>query len=271
VQLSDLSDVLAAEGPFTTVLVDATSEVEHAADKYDAEWKAVLQRLTQQGVASDVREALSGARGSHEQGNARLVVVSADAQVQLSLPLSQRPAQSSIDIGALPPLLAAVEELTTQVPHVVVKADRTGADVSAFYDAGTPGGEVTVVGRRLHLTKLSSGGWSQSRYLHTVEENWQSTAGEIATEVASLANQIEARLVIGVGDQRELALVHEALPPTCGPAGAPSKADARPTAAATSCRSASPSPCPSTSRPTPSRCWPTTRRSAARTSARSTV
>lgn len=211
-QLHDLSDVLAAPGPFVSVLVDATSDVEQAAAKYDAEWKAILQRLDEQGVRRDVVDALSGARGSHAEGESRLVVATDDGQVRLSEPLALRPAQSSIDLGALPNLLPIVQELTAQVPHVVVLADRRGADISAFYDQSTQAGEMTVKGRRLHLTKISSGGWSQSRYLHNVENNWQAVAADIAQAVALLAGQIGAALIVGAGDERELQLVRDALP-----------------------------------------------------------
>lgn len=211
-QLTDLSDVLAARGPFVTVLVDATSDVEQAAAKYDAEWKALLQQLAEAGVAEPVREALSAARGEHADGEGRLVVATTDATVRLSTPLSVRPDQTRFSTGTLPDLLPLVLSLTAQVPHVVVLADRRGADLSAYYDSTALAGEVTVRGRTLHLKKLSSGGWSQKRYLHTVEENWQANAHEIATSIASLAEQIDARLIVGAGDDRELALVQQALP-----------------------------------------------------------
>ena len=56
-QLHDLSDVLAAPGPFVTVHIGAESAVEQAADRYDLAWRNVLKRLEDEGVPAPVREA----------------------------------------------------------------------------------------------------------------------------------------------------------------------------------------------------------------------
>lgn len=212
-KLRDLSPVLAAPGPFVTVLVGAQSDVEQAADRYDAAWKALLQRLEQQGVAGPVREALSGARGDHADGDARLVVASVpDAQVVLSEPVSTAPAADSISVDALPDLLPLLDELTTRVPHVVVLADRHGAEVSARYETDAVANEVTVKGRELHTRKVAGGGWSHRRYLHRVEEQWEANAKDIAMVVTALADQIDAQVVVGAGDVREIGMVRDALP-----------------------------------------------------------
>ena len=92
--LRELSDVLAAPGPFVTVHVGAESAVEQAADRYDLAWKAVLQRLEQEGVPAPVREAIAGAQGAHDEGEGRLVVASLpEARVLLAEPVSTRPAR----------------------------------------------------------------------------------------------------------------------------------------------------------------------------------
>jgi hypothetical protein len=101
--------------------------------------------------------------------------------------------------------------VTTQVPHVVVLVDRTGADVTAYYDAEQVADEVTVKGRTLHLKKVQGGGWSHRRYQHRSENQWRDNAVEIRETAVSLAEQVGARLVIGVGDDRELGYVREGL------------------------------------------------------------
>lgn len=212
-KLRDLSTVLSAPGPFVTVLVGAPSDVEQAADRYDAAWKSVLQQLEQQGVAAPVREALSGARGDHADGDARLVVASVpDAEVVLSEPVSNAPATDTVTLGTLPDLLPLIDELTTRVPHVVVLADRHGAEVSARYETDAVANEVTVKGRELHTRKVAGGGWSHRRYLHRVEEQWEKNAKDIAMVATELAKQIDAQVVVGAGDVREIGMVREALP-----------------------------------------------------------
>ena len=211
-QLRDLSPVLTAPGPFVTVLVGAESAVEQAADRYEMAWKAMLQQLEQQGVAAPVREALFAARGEHADGEARLVIASIpDAQVVLSEPVTGRPATDTLNVGDLPDLLPLVSDLTTQVPHVVVHADHTGADVEAYFDAGKLAEEVTVKGRTLHLRKVKGGGWAHHRYQHTAENQWRENAQSIRETAMTLAEQIGAELIIGIGDERELTFVKEGL------------------------------------------------------------
>lgn len=211
--LSDLAPVLTAEGPFVTVHVGADSALELAADRYELAWKNATKELEAQGVPEPVRAAVSAARGDHADGPARLVVATVpDATVRLSEPVSSAPPADVVDVGPLPRLLPLVADRTTRVPHVVVHADRTGADVVAYYDTDKVANEVTVKGATLHLHKVPSGGWSQLRYQHRAENQWARNGEEIADTVRQLAEQVGAELVIGVGDQREVDLVKRALP-----------------------------------------------------------
>lgn len=213
-QLRDLSPVLSAPGPFVTVLVGAESAVEQAADRYELAWKAMGQRLEQEGVAAPVREAIAQAKGEHAEGAARLVVASVpEGRVVLSTPVKHRPATDTLTLGPLPDVLPVLTDVTQQVPHVVVHADRTGADVEAFYDTGAVAAEeITVRGRTLHLKKVQTGGWAHHRYQHRSENQWRENAAEIRETAVGLAEAIGAELIIGVGDERELTFVREGLP-----------------------------------------------------------
>lgn len=211
--LHDLTSLLTTEGPFVTVLVESESNVEQAADKYDLEWKSVLKQLEELGVAEPVRSAVSGARGEHSEGGARLVIANVPTgEVQLAVSLPGAPQRPFVETGPLPRLLPMLQDMTTAVPHVVVLADRTGADVSAYYDTGEVVDEITVKGRTLHLRKVQGGGWAHLRYQHRAENGWASTAGEIVAAVDELATKVSPQLIIAAGDSRELALVREHLP-----------------------------------------------------------
>lgn len=211
-QLRDLSDVLAAAGPFVTVHVGAESAVEQAADRYDLAWKSILKRLEDQGVPAPVREALERAKGDHADGDGRLVVASLpEARVVLSEAVSTRPATDVVEVGPLPDLLTLVADVTSQVPHVVVHTDRTGADVEAFFDTAKVSEEVTVQGRTLHLTKIQGGGWAHHRYQNRTENQWRENAQSIREAVVRLAELVDAEVIIGVGDERELTYVKEGL------------------------------------------------------------
>ena len=211
-QLRDLSTVLTADGPFVTVHVGAESAVEQAAERYQLAWKNLVRELEDSGVPERVREVLDAARGEHSDGEARLVVASlATGEVLLSEPVSTRPVTDQVHVGPLPHLLPLLTDLTAQVPHVVVHTDRTGADVSAYFDSDQVADEVTVKGRTLHLKKVPGGGWAHHRYQHRTENQWRENAKEIRETVMQLAEQVDAQLIIGVGDERELVYVKEGL------------------------------------------------------------
>src|SRR5947209_6673594 len=104
--LRDLSDVLIADGPFVTVLVESESAVEQAADKYELVWKDVSRELIDKGVDGATVEAVLGAKGTHDEGNARLVVASTDDHsVKLATSLRHAPRQPVVDVAPLPHLL----------------------------------------------------------------------------------------------------------------------------------------------------------------------
>jgi len=213
VDLHDLTPVLTADGPFVTVHVDAQSAVEQAEDRYDLQWKNVLRELADKGVDGATREAVSAARGRHADGASRLVIATtADATVRLAVSLGTPPRRQVVDVGPLPHLLPLVDDVTTQVAHVVVLADRTGADVSAYYDDAHTAGQVTVTGHAPDIRKVMVGGWSHLRYQHRAENGWEANARDIVGTVVELAGAVGAQMIVAAGDERELSLVREHLP-----------------------------------------------------------
>jgi peptide subunit release factor 1 (eRF1) len=89
---------------------------------------------------------------------------------------------------------------------VVVLADRTGADLIAIR-RDRPNVAREAGGADFPITKVHAGGWSSRRYDERVERTWEENAEEVAAEVARLATQVRARLVVAAGDERALALL----------------------------------------------------------------
>ena len=211
--LHDLSDVLAAPGPFVTLHVETESAVEQAADKYELLWKDLLSELAGKGVDEATRAALYEARGTHSEGASRLLVATtSDARVRLAVPLGSTPARQVVDVSPLPHLLPLVDDVTTRVPHVLVLADHTGADVSAYYDSDHVARQVTVTGHAPDIRKVPVGGWSHLRYQHRAENGWEANAREVVDAVVELAEQVGAELIVAAGEDRQLVLVAEHLP-----------------------------------------------------------
>jgi hypothetical protein len=213
VDLRDLAPLYDHDGPFVTVVLDTTSEVEDAAARVEIAWKNVLRELENRGVDAGTREALSMALGDHGEGNSR-VIVAAGGEVLLAVSLPEPPERQIVDVGPLPTLLPLVERASLQLPHVVVVTDRTGADVLAY--GGTeaaPTEAVEVTGpRQHHLTKVGSGGWAHRRMQQRAENFWERNADEVVSAVDAAAADVAARLVVGTGDETALHLVAERLP-----------------------------------------------------------
>jgi hypothetical protein len=208
---STLSKLYTLDGPFTTIYVASPSATEDAAEQFDIRWRNILRDLQAAGVDESTREAISSARGDHARGGTRVVVATPGA-VQLAISLPQPPAREIVTTGNLPVLAPLVDALGVQVPHVVVLADRKGADVLAYTAGPEPVETGTVTNDRFPDRKVHAGGWAAKRYSNDVEETWEQSARDVAGLVAQVAKDVDARLVIASGDERALQLLSQHLP-----------------------------------------------------------
>ena len=160
--LHDLNDVLTAAGPFVTVHVESESAVEQAAAKYDMTWKDVAApaggpgRRRARRATRCTRPAASTPRARPAWSSRRRPTPPCAWPCRSAAP---PPARSSTSLP-LPHLLPLIDDVTTRIPHVVVLADHTGADVSAYYDTEHVAKEITVKGHAPDIRKVPVGGWS---------------------------------------------------------------------------------------------------------------
>lgn len=209
--LASLSKLYAADGPFVTVYLDTTSAVENASARIETRWKNVLRELEDAGVDEATRDALTAAVGDHGRGNTRVLVAS-HGHVHLATWLPEPPAQDAVTVGPLPQLLPLVDSLALRVPHVVVLADREGADVLAYTTSQDPIETAHLDTEQWPVHQTGVGGWSSKRYDNTVRNSWEESAREVATLVENVCKDIGTELVIASGDTRALALLEQHLP-----------------------------------------------------------
>jgi peptide subunit release factor 1 (eRF1) len=206
-----LSKLYAMDGPFVTIYLATPSDVENAAERLETRWKNVARELTDAGVDAATVQALADARGPHDRGNTR-VLVAAHGTVHLAISLPQPPAREVVETAQLPRLVPLLDALKLQLPHVVVLADRTGADVLAYTSGPDPVETESVTTDRFPSRKVHAGGWSSLRYDHDVEETWEQSARDVAALVERVASDIDARVVLASGDERALQLLGQHLP-----------------------------------------------------------
>ena len=210
--LSMIGKVYTADGPFVSVYVDATSDVENARYVYEAKWRNVERELAGQTDQATL-DAVLAAAGDHAEGDTRVVIASNGA-VHLARSLPGKPARELTRVSPLPHVAPLVDAVARVVPHVVALVDRTGADIYAYTGADTEVAEFTVVsGDAADIRKLrGAGGWRMRHMQARAEEGWEQNAKEIAGAIERVCRDISARLVVMAGDQREMELVRADLP-----------------------------------------------------------
>jgi peptide subunit release factor 1 (eRF1) len=210
--VGDIKDLIDVDGPIATVGLSAPSALDDAGAQLDTRWRNARRQLEQAGFPASELERMDDVVADLHHGDGPAVV------------LVQAPGEPTfvefLD-NAIDGELAVVDELAhvgpvlesrqQSVPHVMVVADRAGADLVGIGSTGEEV-EVGIEGDRLHLHRGHPGGWSQRRFQQRAENRWESNAGEVADAVADLARRLDARLVTVAGDVRAVGFLLEQLP-----------------------------------------------------------
>lgn len=216
--VSFLEPALAASGPFATVCADVTHITESADTELDLRVRAIAEDLAGQGAPEAVVDAVRGRLLEGNDGGragtvrGRAVVVAADGSVVLDEVLAAAPGQQLVSWSPQADLLAVLRQRAGRVPHVVVIADRIGADIVVVGDSGQAD-ETQVEGDSFHMRKVKVGGWAHNTYMHTAENQWEENLGRVADEVDRLVSRIEAEFVLVAGDVRARQLFSDKAAP----------------------------------------------------------
>jgi release factor family 2 len=216
----DIAAAFDGPGPFVTVYLGTEAAVEQAAQQSELRWKNLRRQLKEDGAAPEALAAVDPlVPDAHHRGRT-LAVVADDSGLRLVRHEPEPPARDAGWVAPLPRVGPFIEWAQTAVPHLVVLADRVGADIVVFtrradsYGAGEAA--VVSVGEESGddpvLRKTNPGGWSQRRYQKRAENLWEQNAKAVADQVASLADETGARLIVVAGDVRALQLLREHLP-----------------------------------------------------------
>ncbi len=208
-----LAPVFAAPGPYATVCADVTHVTENADTELDLRVRAISEELAGQGapdpVVGAVRDTLLQANDGGQLATlrGRALVVAADGSVVLDEALADAPRDPVTEWSPTPALLPVLRQLAGRVPHVVVVADRVGADISVATTPGRPLQEEQVEGDTFHMRKVRVGGWAHNTYMHTAENQWEENAGRVADRLHDLVVATGAQFVLLAGDVRARQLI----------------------------------------------------------------
>jgi hypothetical protein len=206
-------------GPFVTVYLDATRSTENAEHEIEVRWRDVREELRRHGADEQSLEAIQeGIAGDvHTPGRHGLVLVAARGELCFADPFPGPPAQSTGRVAALPHLVPYLAQRATDVPHIVVVADRTGADIISVAAGGATEKE-SVAGEAQHpISRTGRNTWSERQFQNRVENNWEKNARNVADEVTRLTRQLSAPLVVVAGEVRASHMVADDLASALGP------------------------------------------------------
>lgn len=200
-------------GPFVTVYLDATRAVANGAQEVDARWGGARAQLEAAGADSPTLDAVVAAIAGDvgTPGRHGLVVVAADGELALVDVLPQPPARTIATYSALPHLLPYLAQRTTELDHVVVVADRTGADIHVVGPGGAQEEETVDGGTSHPIHRTASDHWDERHFQNRVENTWESNADNVAHALTRLLRERPAKLVVIAGDVRARHLIADAL------------------------------------------------------------
>jgi peptide subunit release factor 1 (eRF1) len=212
VNVEEIAQLYRQDGPFVSVYLDSRSDVVGADDRLSQRWKPLRRELADSGATEADLEAIDGVVAEGHRDGDTLAVFAAGGEVRMTQRLPDPPRHDTGKVAALPYLAPLLDWHQSLVPHVIVLADREGADLVAVGGADVIG-EIQVSGDTEHIHRSAAGGWSQRRFQQRNENTWESNAGEVAEAVAKMAAAIDARLVVGAGDVRAVQFLQDALTP----------------------------------------------------------
>jgi len=170
----------------------------------------VLASLDPDDVPAQLVASVSAALDNIDASAGGAIVISDRDEVLLVETLPDQPRREFARWSSLPSLTGVLEHRQTEIPVIIVLADRAGADIVVTGDGG-PNRELVVEGEDSPITKSAPGGWSQRRFQQRVEDSWEHNAGSVVAAVEDLVGPDTLELLVLGGDVRATALIRQGL------------------------------------------------------------
>lgn len=200
-----------SDGPFATVVMDATHDTADATEQYRLRWRDLRERLADAG-ADDATlgvldEAVTGAEVP--DGTAGRVLVADARRLLLDRHTEVPPERGTASWGAVPDLVPLLAAGGDEVATVVVAIDHTGGQIRAV--DGTVESVSSDSSGPVH--KASTAGPGEGTGDARVEETWKRNAQAVADRVDKLVRAGNAGLLVVAGDAPARARLRDELAP----------------------------------------------------------
>lgn len=210
--MTTITELFDQKGPFASVALRTPSALDDAADQFRIRWKDAHNELARLGLDESELQSLEHTvrEISHDDGGAVVVVKPADSPA-FTESLGDDLTDDVAVLDSLPRIGAVLESRQRTVAHLVVVADRAGADILVVASDGTTE-TIAIDGETLHIHRGQPGGWSQQRFQQRAKNQWETNAAQIAATVAEVASEVDPRVICVAGDVRAVSFLHQHLP-----------------------------------------------------------
>lgn len=215
--MGSLQHVYERPGPFVTAYLDTSGDAEDAAKAIELRWRAVRERLQEQGADDATLETIEEHVREHraQTGQRGQVLVAQNAEVvlqdELPEPPTDLPTEDQAYVGPVPHLMPYLRRCMTKVPFLIADVDRTGADLTLVRGPGEID-EIRIDGEQHPVHKTRAGDEENHQRFHmAVEERFKRNAEAVAGEIAERTRKIGAQAIVLTGEDQQRALVHELL------------------------------------------------------------
>ncbi|SFF59060.1 hypothetical protein SAMN05216251_12081 [Actinacidiphila alni] len=210
--MDPLRPLTTRSGPWASAYVAGGHTDESGAKERELEVRDVCRALRRDGAdpatvgaVRDVLEAVTPAESPY--GSA---VFAAAGQVVLLLHLAVPPRRPGAHWSALPRLAPLLDAYAADVPCLLARIDRTGADLELRDFVSRHVGRVR--GQRWPVHRTGRNDWSERHFQLKVENTWEHNAGQIAEALTTAVKECEPAVLVLAGDPREREAVLGRLP-----------------------------------------------------------
>jgi hypothetical protein len=198
-----------ADGPFVSVTMDVTKTDPATSDALDTRWRDIVRRLVADGAPREVVDGLEEAAlapTGHGGPRGRLLVANTEGLLD-TVELPGRPREDAT-WGPIPSLVPAVAALAGNLPHVVVKLDRTGADIEVCPGVGEPE-STSVQGDHDEIHKAGAPPTAERKFQARVQDSWEHNAAAVAEKLDRVVQLHRPDVVVLMGDEKAMSYLEE--------------------------------------------------------------
>jgi hypothetical protein len=213
VKTESIAKLLDDPGPFASVYVDVSRDMEDRHRVVELAARGACDSLLEQGAPSSVIDDIGDllTANVHAEAPVSRAIVATVRGVLLDEVSRARTDQATATWAPLPDLGAWITDEDTRVPFMLALVDHEGGQVSVYRSIRRSAEVTESVGSPdVHEHKFHGGGWSHLRFQHVAENAWKRNAEEVAAEIERQARR-GVDMIILAGDPHSRSQVVDAL------------------------------------------------------------